>query len=174
MKPLVLFLALLLVFPTALADKSKSKTKPIDMKLSGLLIHVDEGGLFTVELKGKPGAATGRGLAVTGPPVIHENLPVGHACRNLDSVLGVSGAIITEAQMAMTFKDGSMIWGDAAPDGYVCYSGFAYAPYDILGGHKRFEGAEGWVVFEIDTQRLPDPSLVTVETGIATGEIILP
>lgn len=171
MKQLILLLALLLVFPVATADK-KSKIKPIDMKLSGSLIHLDEGGLFDINLKGKPGPANGRGLAVTSAPVPYIDLPADNACANYSP--GDSGVLIPVAQMTLTFKDGSMIWGEAAPGGYVCFSGFAYAPYVIMGGFKKYEGATGWVVFEIDTHRFGFPSLVTPETGIATGEIVLP
>jgi hypothetical protein len=170
MKQLIVLLAIMLVLPAAFADKSDVQL--IDMRVSGSLIHVDAGGLFEVNLKGSPGAANGRGLAVTGPPVLHSELPAGNACADFGP--GPSGVYITEAQMNMTFNDGSMIWGDAASDGYVCFSGFAYAPYVIMGGYGRFEGATGWVAFELDTHRFPVSYLVTPETGFATGEIILP
>jgi len=170
MKHLVLLFAFLLTIPAAVADESHVKL--IDMKLSGSLIHVDEGGLFNVNLQGSPGAANGRGLAVTGSPVWYGELPAENEC--VDFGPGPSGVYITAAQMTITFNDGSMIWGDAGPDGYVCFSGFAYAPYLIMGGYGRFEGATGWVTFEIDTYRFPVSYLVTAETGIATGEIILP
>jgi hypothetical protein len=170
MKSLLLVLALLLVFPTTFAGKSD--IQPIDMRLSGSLIHLDEGGLFDINLKGTPGSANGRGLAITGAPVLHSELPEGNAC--IDFSPGPSGVYIIAAQMTMTFNDGSMIWGDAAPDGYVCFSGFAYAPYVLMGGFGRFQDASGWVAFEIDTHRFPSSYLVTPETGTATGEIILP
>jgi hypothetical protein len=165
----LLFVSTVLFFASSVyADQ----VKVIDMQLSGSLIHVDEGGLFDINLKGSPGAANGRGLAVTGPPVLYAELPEENECADFGTV--PSGAYITAAQMTMTFNDGSMIWGDAAPDGYVCYSGFAYAPYVIMGGFGRFEDATGWVAFEIDTHRFPTSYLVTPETGIATGEIVLP
>ena len=170
MKQLILLLVTLLVFPVALAEKPGIES--IDIKLSGSLIHLDAGGLFDINLKGNPGAANGRGLAVTGDPVMYEALPVDNGCTDYSP--DPSGMYITEAQMTMTFNDGSMIWGDAGPDGYVCFSGFAYAPYVLMGGFKRFEGATGWVAFEIDTHRFPTSFLVTPETGIAIGEIILP
>lgn len=170
MKQLLVLLAMLLVFPMAFADKPS--VEPIDMKLSGSLIHVDDGGLFDINLKGTPGSANARGLAITGDPVMYDDLPEGNAC--IDYSPGPSGSYITAAQMTMTFNDGSMIWGDNGADGYVCFSGFAYAPYVLMGGFKRFEGATGWVVFEIDTHRFPTSFLVTPETGIGTGEIILP
>jgi len=170
MKQLLVLLAMLLVFPVAIAEKPS--VEPIDMKLSGSLIHVDDGGLFDINLKGTPGSANARGLAITGDPVMYDDLPEGNACIDLSP--GPSGSYITQAQMTMTFNDGSMIWGDNGADGYVCFSGFAYAPYVLMGGFKRFEGATGWVVFEIDTYRFPTSFLVTPETGIGTGEIILP
>lgn len=84
------------------------------MQLSGSLIHVDEGGLFDINLKGKPGSANGRGLAVTGAPVMYIDLPVDNVCADYSP--GPSGVLIPVAEMTLTFKDGSMIWGEAAPD----------------------------------------------------------
>lgn len=170
MKQLILLVALLLIFAPAFADKSE--TQPIDMRVTGSLLHVDDGGLFDVNLKGAPGPGNGRGLSITGPNALYGELPEGNACADYSP--GPSGRIITAAQMTITFKDGSMIWGDAAPGGYVCFSGFAYAPYVLMGGYGRFEGATGWVDFELDTHRFPTSYLVTPETGFATGEIVLP
>lgn len=170
MKQLLVLLAMLLVFPAAIAEKNS--IEPINMKLSGSLIHVDEGGLFEIQLKGTPGSANARGFAITGDPVMYDALPEGNACADFSP--DPSGSFIIAAQMAMTFNDGSMIWGDNGVDGYVCFSGFAYAPYVLMGGFKRFEGASGWVVFEIDTYRFPTSFLVTAETGVANGEIVLP
>ena len=170
MKQLVLFVAFFLIFAPVFADKTK--TQPIDMRVSGSLIHIGGDGLFDVNLKGTPGAGNGRGLAITGPDVLYIDLPEGNACADFSP--GPSGRIITAAQMTITFNDGSMIWGDAAPDGYVCFSGFAYAPYVLMGGYGRFEGATGWVDFELDTHRFPTSYLVTPETGIAIGEIVIP
>ena len=170
MKQLILLLTLLLVFGPVFAKDSKNW--PIDMRVSGSLIHVGGGGLFDVNLKGAPGVGSGRGMAMTSPPVSYGELPEGNACADFSP--GPSGVIITAAQMAITFNDGSMIWGDAAPDGYVCFSGFAYAPYVLMGGLGRFEGATGWVDFELDTHAFPTSFLVTPETGIATGEIVIP
>ena len=183
MKPLVFLLAVLLSLPTALAKGPKSKTIPIDGKISGSIIRLDEGGLFDVNMKGKPGSANGRGLSITGAPVVYDDLPDDNACANfsIDSngnpTGAPSGMLILAAQMVMTFKDGSMIWAEAPADGpvgYVCFSGFAFAPYKIMGGHKRFKDAGGWIVVELDTYRFGDPKLITPETGIATGEIVLP
>ena len=49
MKQLLVLLAMLLVIPAAIAEKNS--IEPIDMKLSGSLIHVDDGGLFEIHLK---------------------------------------------------------------------------------------------------------------------------
>ena len=106
---------------------------------------------------------------------MYGDLPAGNACVNLSP--GPSGVILTEAQMAMTFRDGSMIWGNSPPEGYVCFvPAFAFAPYEIMGGTGRYEGATGWIVFELDTYGFPPPlpRLATPETGIARGEIYLP
>ena len=146
------------------------------MSLVGSVRHVDDFGrsVFDVDLKGKPGKAVGRGVAISSAPAMYDELPVGNDC--IDFSPGPSGMNLTSAQMVLTFKDGSMIWGNSPPEGYACFSGFAYAPYDIMGGSGRFEGATGWIVVELDTYGFapPLPLLVTPETGIATGEIILP
>jgi hypothetical protein len=180
MKKLLILLSLLLVFPFAFAGNTELShddgVVPINMKLTGLIRHVDDFGrsFFDVELKGNPGMATGRGVAVSGPPVMYGDLPAGNPC--VDFSPGPSGLHLMEAQMVLIFRDSSMIWANSPPGGYVCFSGFAYAPYDIMGGSGRFEGATGWVAFEIDTYGFPPhlPRLVTPETGIGTGEIILP
>jgi len=175
MKKLLILLSLLLVFPFAHAG---DLVVPIEMKLSGLVRFVDvvEGRtIFDVDLKGKPGVATGRGVSIA-EPVIYDDLPEDNACVYLDDTIpsGKSGAVITAAQIVISFRDGSMIWGNSQPDGYVCYSGFAYAPYDIMGGSGRYEGATGWVAFELDTHGFPPPLILTPETGIGTGEIVIP
>jgi hypothetical protein len=180
MKLIISLLALLLVFPTTLAGKPKSKTIPIDWKLTGSLIHVSEGAIIEVNLKGNPGSGTGRGLSVSGPPVMWDDLPPGNACVNFSvdpggNPTGIpSGVNTVHAQFVGTFKDGSMIWGEAAPGGYACFSGFAYASYVILGGHKRFEGATGWMDFELEVLSNFSPMLVAAEIGVGTGEIYLP
>lgn len=181
MKPLVFLLAVLLCLPTAFAKGPKSKTIPIHGKFFGSLIHAGDQGLFDGVMKGKLGTSTGRGTGVT-VPVTYDELPTDNLCVDLgldgngDPVL--SGALIVAAQAVFSFKDGSMIWLDTAPDAYVCFvPGFAYAPYEIKGGYKRFEGASGWITFEIETYSIlppPDMNLVVPETGIATGEIVLP
>ena len=170
MKQLLVLLALLLIIPTTLAGKRDSH--PIEATVFGSLMHVDGAGLFDVNLKGSPGLGNGRGMAITGAPLLHSELPEGNEC--VDFSPDPSGYLIIAAQMNMTFNDGSMVWGDAAPGGYVCFSGFAYAPYVLMGGWGRYEGATGSLVFELDTHRFPTSYLVTPETGIAYGEIILP
>jgi len=170
MKQLLVLLALLLIIPTTLAGKRHAQ--PIDAMVFGSLIHVGGGGLFDVNLKGTLGFGNARGMSMTGAPVLHSELPEGNACVDLSP--GPSGVLITEAQMNMTFNDGSMLWGDAAPGGYVCFSGFAFAPFVLMGGWGRYEGATGSIFFELDTHRFPTSYLVTPETGIAYGELILP
>jgi hypothetical protein len=111
---------------------------------------------------------------------MYDELPPGNACVNFSvgpdgNPTGIpSGLITVNAQIVITFNDGSIIWGEAAPGGYACFSGFAYAPYVILGGHKRFEGATGWVDFELDVLSNFTPLLVAGESGLGTGEILLP
>jgi hypothetical protein len=59
-----------------------------------------------VTLKGTPGVGNGRGMAMTGAPLMYSELPEGNACVDLDP--GPSGVLITAAQMNMTFNDGSI------------------------------------------------------------------
>jgi hypothetical protein len=188
MKKFFILLSLLLVFPFAFAGNDSPGEKDgvisIDMTLSGLVRPVDNFGhsFFDVEGKGTPGKATGRGAGVSGPPLpylaLGDALPEGHTCPDLGEFVP-TGMQLMEAQMVMTFNDGSMIWGNSPPDGYVCFTtGYGYAPYDINGGSGRFEGATGWIVIELQTYDYgPDifpPFLVNPETGTATGEIFLP
>ncbi len=42
-----------------------------------------------------------------------------------------------------------------------------------MGGYGRFEGATGSIAFEINAYRSPTSYLVTTETGIVYGKIIL-
>jgi hypothetical protein len=181
MKKILILLSLLLVFPLAYADDDDSSSENgvirIKMKLTGVLRHVDDFGrtIFDVDSKGKPGKATGRGVAISGPPVMFDALPDDNKC--MDFTPAPSGMHLMEAQIVMTFRDGSMIWGNSPPDGYVCFSGYAYAPYDIMGGTGRYEEATGWIDVELDTYAIlppPLPNLVIPETGIAKGEIVLP
>ena len=121
-----------------------------------------------------------RGAGIAGPPLpylaLGAALPGGHTCPDLGESVP-TGMQLLEAQTVMTFNDGSMIWGNSPPDGYVCFTtGYGYAPYDIVGGSGRFEGATGWIVIELQTYDYgPDvfpPFFVTPETGIAKGEIL--
>jgi hypothetical protein len=178
MKHLLILLSVLLVLPTtALADEPN--IQPIDMTFTGSVLHVDTLGRSTFDGHGKgtPGKAHGRGVGVSGPPVAYGDLPEGNLCVNLDSSpMGASGAYLVEAQAVFTFNDGSMVWGNSPPDGYVCFSGYGFAPYDIMGGTGRFEGATGWIEVHLDMYGFPPtfPRLVTPETGTIIGEIILP
>lgn len=175
MKHLLVLLATLLALPTAFADEPNVRT--IDMELWGSVLHVDDGGrsTFDVNSKGNLGRANGRGVGISGPPVMYADLPEDNACADLSP--GPSGLYLLEAQVVFSFNDGSMIWGNSPPDGYVCFSGYVFAPYDIMGGTGRFEGATGWIEVHIDMLGFPPPTLpllVAPETGIAIGEIILP
>lgn len=186
MKKFFVLLSLLLVFPFAFAGNGSPDKEDgvisIDMRLSGLVRPVDNFGhsFFDVEGKGTPGRATGRGAGVAGPPLTYEALSAAlpdHTCPDLGPV--PTGMQLIEAQTVMTFSDGSMIWGNSPPDGYVCFTtGYGHAPYNIMGGSGRFEGATGWIVIELQTYDYgPDvfpPFFVTPETGTATGEIFLP
>lgn len=95
------------------------------------MIHVGGTGLFDVNLKGAPGNGNGRGIATTSPPKLYSELPEGNVCADFSP--GPSGVLITDTEMTMTFEDGSMIWGADVDGGYVCFSGFAYAPYELTG-----------------------------------------
>jgi hypothetical protein len=185
MKKFLILLSLLLIFPFTFAGNDSpgkgDEVISIDMKLSGLVRPVDNFGhsFFDVEGKGAPGSSTGRGAGIAGPPLTHAALSAalpGHTCPDWGPA--ETGMQLLEAQAVWTFNDGSMIWGNSPPDGYVCFSGYGYAPYDIVGGSGRFEGATGWIVIELQTYDYGPgvfpPFLVTPETGTATGEIFLP
>lgn len=188
MKKFFVFLSFLVVLPFAFASSDSAgkedRVISVDLTLSGLVRPVDEFGhsFFDVEGKGAPGRATGRGAGLAGPPLpylaLGEALPGGHTCPDLGESIP-TGMQLMAAQTVMTFNDGSMIWGNSPPDGYVCFTtGYGYAPYDIVGGSGRFEGATGWIVIELQTYDYGPgvfpPFLVTPETGIAKGEIFLP
>jgi hypothetical protein len=188
MKKFLVLLSLLLVFPFAFAGNDSpgkgDEVIPIDMMFTGVVRPVDEFGrsFFDGEGKGTPGKAMGRGAGRAGPPLpylaLGDALPGGHTCPDLGEFVP-TGMQLMAAQMVMTFNDGSMIWANSPPDGYVCFATeYVYAPYDIMGGSGRFEGATGWMVAELQTYGYgPDvfpPFLVTPETGTITGEIFLP
>jgi hypothetical protein len=174
MKRLLVLFAMLLVFPQVFADGAD--IQPIDMTFTGSVLHVDTLGRSTFDGHGKgtPGKAHGRGVGISGPPVMYAELPEGNGCADFSP--GPSGAYLIEAQAVFTFNDGSMVWGNSPPTGYVCFSGYGFAPYDIMGGTGRFEGATGWIEVHLDMYGFPPtfPRLVTPETGTIIGEIILP
>jgi hypothetical protein len=184
MNKFLMLLSLLLVFPFAFAgNDSPGKGDgviPIDMTVTGVVRPVSLGhSFFDVEGKGVPGRATGQGAGVAGPPLTYDALSTavpGHTCPDWGPA--ETGMQLLAAQSAWTFNDGSMLWGNSPPDGYVCFSGYGYAPYDITGGTGRFEGATGWIVVELQTYDygpgVPPPFFVTPETGTVTGEIVLP
>ncbi len=177
-KVTLVFVVLILVAAVSVsAISAKEKSQPINWDLTGSIMSIGGGAsLFDVNLQGAPGAANARGVGFTGTPVEKDQLPDDNVCVDIpDSPDGVH---FLEAQMTVNFKDGSMLFGNVADDAYVCFvPSFAYVPYDFAGGVGRFEGATGYVLFEIDAYRFNETgtqSLVTAETGTGTGEIILP
>lgn len=176
-KKLVVIL-LVLVLAGALgvaAFAVQGQTVPVNMTLTGTIITIGDGvGLFDVNVKGQPGTANARGISFSHL-VPHADLPDGNQC--IDTPGPIDGVVIDPGgQFNMIFSDGSMLFGNAASGGYVCFApSLAYAPYDLAGGTGRFEGATGHVNFEITTHPFGAPGApVTPETGTATGEIILP
>jgi len=174
----MIFLLVILVLLSAVGVttiSAQGKTQPINMTLSGSIMTIDEGvGLFDVNLQGSPGSANARGLSFSYP-VGYSDLPAGNPCIDLPSPLDAV-IITTDAQITITFKDGSMLFGNATEGGYVCFApGFAYAPYELVGGTGRFEDATGYIDFNIDAHRFGGPGApVTAETGAGIGEIVLP
>ena len=172
---LILVVLVLIAVVGVSAISAQEKTQPIKWNLTGSIISLGEAGsLFDVNLKGAPGDANARGIGFAGLPVEYEQLPADNQCTDIP---GPDGVLFLEAQMTVRFSDGSMLFGNAADGGYVCFMpSFAYVPYDFAGGVGRFEGATGYVVFEIDAYRFNEggSALVTGETGTGTGEIVLP
>jgi len=167
MKQLLIIIAMLLVLPASALGKDK--VIDIDMTVSGTVLHVDDvRTLYDVNLKGSPGSANARG-AGDGYP---SNLP-GTPCPDIGPVDGLR---LEAAQINVVFKDGSMFYGTGIPaESFVCFAiPFARASYDIVGGTGRFEGATGYIVFDLETRSIDTVLLVTPETGHAYGEIILP
>lgn len=156
-----------------IVSAGQEQSIPVNMKVTGTIISIGQGtGLFDVNVKGQPGTADVRGVSFSGPQVPYDQLPAGNECAP-----GVDGLLIQPAgQFNMIFSDGSMLFGMAAEGGYVCFAPpKAYAPYDLVGGVGRFQGATGYVNFRLDTHPFGSPgSPVIPETGIATGEIVLP
>jgi hypothetical protein len=150
-------------------------TQHVDMTLTGTVINIGDGvGLFDVDLRGSPGQANASGLSFSYP-VEYSGLPPGNPCVDLGA--GPSGFIITnEGQLNMIFNDGSMLFANAAEGGYVCFvPSVAYAPYVFAGGTGRYEGATGYINFDISAHPFGPPgSPVIPETGTASGEIVSP
>ncbi len=175
-KKLVVIVLILIVAGTlgVVAISAQGGTQHIDMTLNGQIMTISDGvGLFDVNLKGSPGPATASGLSYSYA-VNYDGLPPGNRCVDLG---GPSGLIITDrGQINMIFNDGSMLFANSTGEGYVCFvPGFAYAPYALAGGTGRYEGATGYINFDIDTHPFGPPgSPVTPETGSASGDIIFP
>lgn len=112
-----------------------------------------------------------RGLSFSNP-VPYDDLPPGNGCTDLPS--DFDGFVLTDGAFNMRFSDGSLLFGKAADGGYVCFDPpKAFAPYDLAGGTGRFEGATGYIQYDIDTHPFGSTAVVP-ETGSATGEVILP
>ena len=182
MNRILMFLAvsLLLSIAGAAPAFAGQNTQPVNMIGSGSIMDVDQGGdlkLFDLNLKGAPGAANARGVGWVGPPLPYAELPLDNLCNDLSGYSPYSGAPFEEFQMTINFNDGSMLFANLA-DGYICFSpSIAVGTYSIAGGTGRFEDASGYIYVEINAYRFAEeghPSLVTAETGVLTGEIILP
>jgi hypothetical protein len=183
MKKKVLLISVILILVATISVSvisAKEKTQPINWDLTGSIMNLgDAGSQFDVNLKGAPGVANARGLGFSGPPVEKSDLPEGNVCVDIS---GPDGVLFLEAQMIVQFDDGSLLFGNAAEGGYVCFVPMkdypqAHVPYEFAGGTGRFEGATGYVLFEIFAYNFNEEgtqSLVTGETGTGTGEIILP
>jgi hypothetical protein len=167
MKKLLIVVALLLVLPaSALA---KEKVINIDMTVSGTVLHVsDVRTFYDVNLKGTLGKASARG-AGDGYP---SNLP-DTPCPDIGDFDGLK---LNPAQINVVFNDGSMFYGTViADESFVCFAApIARASYEIVGGAGRFEGATGYIVFDLETYPIDEVLLATPETGYAYGEIVLP
>ena len=167
MKQLLIIIAMLLIYP-ALA-LGKDKVINIDMTVSGTVLHVsDVRTFYDVHLKGSPGKAHARGAGEG----YFSDLP-DTPCPDIGAVDGLR---MNPAQASVVFNDGSMIYGKVIEeDSYVCFAApIGRASYEIVGGTGRFEGATGYIVFDLEMHPIESGSLVTPETGYAYGEIILP
>jgi hypothetical protein len=171
----ILIVFVMAVALTAAAISASGHTETINMRLTGTIITIGDGmGLFDVNVKGSPGAASARGLTFSCP-VDHTGLPPGTPCIDIPG--SPDGLIIDSGgQITMIFNDGSMLFGNAADGGYVCFAPpLVYAPYKLAGGTGRYEGATGDINFDIETHSFGPPgSPVVPETGTVNGQIILP
>jgi len=169
---IILLVLVLVVALGVVAYAAQGRTVPIDMELTGTFIPINESaGIFDVNLQGSPGKAHARGLSV-GLPVEKGALPSGNKCVDIPD--SPDGLLTTEAQLNMIFNDGSMLFGTMAEGSYLCFvPNTVYAPYEIVGGTGRFEGATGEVNFDITTHPIGTGTVVG-ESGTGTGEIILP
>ena len=167
MKLILVIIAMLFIFPASALGKDK--VIEIDMTLSGSVLHVsDVRTFYDIDLKGSPGAANARGVG----DGYFSDLP-DTPCPDIGEVDGLK---LNPAQVNVVFNDGSMFYGTVIEDdSYVCFAApIGRASYVIVGGTGRFEGAMGNIVFDLEMHRIGPGSLVTPETGIAYGEIILP
>lgn len=167
MKQLLIIIALLMVLPASALGKDN--VIEIDMTLSGTVLHVsDVRTFYDVNMKGAPGAATGRGAGDSYP----SDLP-GTPCPDIGPIDGLR---LDPAQFNVVFNDGSMFYGAGiADESFVCFAApIARASYEIVGGTGRYEGATGYITIDLETYPIGPVLLATPETGYAYGEIVLP
>ena len=179
MKRSLLLVIALLAFPLS-ALAGHHGPIPINWTLNGVImdIGVDADGhelkRFDLMLQGSPGGASTRGVGWGPDPVPYDLLPPGHEC--LDTAMPVDGVLFGEGfQMVVNFKDGSMLFLNSVDGGFLCFApAIAVGAYEIVGGLGRYEGAGGMIDVYIELHRFGNPSMITAETGVITGEIILP
>jgi hypothetical protein len=167
MKKLLIVVAILLVTPASALGKGK--VIDINMTASGTVLHVsDVRTFYDVTLIGSPGKASARGAG----DGYFSDLP-DTPCPDIGEVDGLK---FSAAQANVVFNDGSMLYGTVMQDeSFVCFAApIGVISYEIVGGTGRFEDATGYIVFDLEMHRIESGSLVTPETGIAYGEIILP
>jgi len=167
MKLLLCVFAMLLIAPASALGKGK--VIDIDMTASGSVLHVTDARTFyDVNLKGSPGQANARGA---GDGYL-SNLP-DTPCPDLGDFDGLK---FSAAHVNVVFNDGSMLYGTVMEDeSFVCFAApIGVISYEIVGGTGRFEDASGYIVFDLLMHRIESGALITPETGIAYGEIVLP
>ena len=122
-KAILILLALLLISAVGVVVISaEGNTQHIDMTLTGEIINLGDGaGLFDVDLRGSPGQASARGLSFSYP-VEYGGLPEGNRCANLGEGRFSGLVISSDAQINMSFNDGSMLFANGADMAGMCVS----------------------------------------------------
>jgi hypothetical protein len=173
---LILCLVVLAVALSASVLSATGRTRTMDQTLTGTYRALDQShGLFDVTLRGSPGTAVGQGISFSGPPVKKGDLPGDNICVDLPE--SPDGTILTKQMQAnLIYEDGSMLFSNGALGGYLCFvPAFVFAPYEIVGGTGRCEGASGAWQAEITTHPFGGPAgSVIGESGTVSGEIVLP